>query len=49
MMLPALDVLGGVYDDQEDKSEMLSPGQISVQLVDWTDPSKVVYVSFNWS
>ncbi|EGG11613.1 uncharacterized protein MELLADRAFT_115273 [Melampsora larici-populina 98AG31] len=42
MMLPALDVLGGVYDDQEDKSEMLSPAQISVQLVDWTDPSKVV-------
>ncbi|KAG0147863.1 hypothetical protein CROQUDRAFT_90996 [Cronartium quercuum f. sp. fusiforme G11] len=42
MMLPALDVLGGVYDDQEDKSEMLSPSQISVQLVDWTDPSKVV-------
>ncbi|OAV89055.1 hypothetical protein PTTG_08565 [Puccinia triticina 1-1 BBBD Race 1] len=42
MMLPALDVLGGVYDDQEDKSEMLSPSQIALQLVDWTDPSKVV-------
>ncbi|EFP74365.2 hypothetical protein PGT21_033556 [Puccinia graminis f. sp. tritici] len=42
MMLPALDVLSGVYDDQEDKSEMLSPSQIALQLVDWTDPSKVV-------
>jgi condensin complex subunit 3 len=41
-MLPALDVLSGVYDDQEDKSEMLSPSQIALQLVDWTDPSKVV-------
>lgn len=43
-MLPALDVLSEVYDDQEDKTEMLSPSQIAVQLVDWTDPSKVVYV-----
>ncbi|KAI9600158.1 hypothetical protein KEM48_000572 [Puccinia striiformis f. sp. tritici PST-130] len=42
MMLPALDVLSGVYDDQEDKSEMLPPSQIALQLVDWTDPSKVV-------
>lgn len=42
MMLPALDVLSGVYDDQEDKSEMLSPSQIALQLVDWTDPSRVV-------
>ncbi|KAI8454387.1 nuclear condensing complex subunit [Phakopsora pachyrhizi] len=42
MVLPALDVLSGVYDDQEEKVGMLSPIQIAMQLIDWTDPSKVV-------
>lgn len=37
-----LDVLRTVYDELKDKSSMVTPLQIGSQLVDWTDPQKVM-------
>ncbi|KAI5479984.1 condensin complex subunit 3 [Pseudohyphozyma bogoriensis] len=38
--LTALALLKGVYDDLDDKTTMVAPLQIGLQLVDWTDPQK---------
>ncbi|GAA5979389.1 hypothetical protein JCM10908_002905 [Rhodotorula pacifica] len=42
VMVKTLDVLRTVYDDLKDKSTMVTPLQIGSQLVDWTDPQKVI-------
>lgn len=41
-MVKSLDVLRTVYEDLKDKSTMVTPLQIGSQLVDWTDPQKVM-------
>ncbi|BGO88973.1 hypothetical protein NBRC10512_005103 [Rhodotorula toruloides] len=42
VMIKTLDVLRSVYDELKDKSTMVTPLQIGSQLVDWTDPQKVI-------
>ncbi|POY70728.1 hypothetical protein BMF94_6138 [Rhodotorula taiwanensis] len=42
VMVKSLDVLRTVYEDLKDKSTMVTPLQIGSQLVDWTDPQKVI-------
>lgn len=44
VMIKTLDVLRSVYDELKDKSTMVTPLQIGSQLVDWTDPQKVMCV-----
>lgn len=44
VILEAVDILDSVYDEQEDKAQMLQPNQIALQLIDWSDPGKAVYV-----
>lgn len=34
-----------VAEDLEDEEEMVSPSQIAMQLVDWTDPRRLVDLS----
>lgn len=46
VMIKTLDVLRSVYEELKDKSTMVTPLQIGSQLVDWTDPQKVMCV---WS
>ncbi|GAA5865849.1 hypothetical protein JCM3774_003117 [Rhodotorula dairenensis] len=42
VLVKTLDVLRTVYDELKDKSTMVTPLQIGSQLVDWTDPQKVI-------
>lgn len=44
-MPKTLDVLRTVYEDLKDKGSMVAPLQIGAQLVDWTNPQKVMCVS----
>ncbi|KAK4049423.1 chromosome condensation complex Condensin, subunit G [Microbotryomycetes sp. JL201] len=41
-ILPTLTVLKAVYDDLGDKAAMVAPLGIGSQLIDWTDPQKVI-------
>lgn len=43
VFLSTLMLLKGVYES-EDKAAMVTPLQIGLQLIDWTDPQKAVYV-----
>ena len=36
--------MSDLHDDLEEGEEMVSPAQIGLMLLDWTDPSKTVYV-----
>lgn len=42
IFLQSLTILKGVYDDLDDKASMVTPLQIGLQLIDWTDPQKAV-------
>lgn len=44
ILLSTLALLKGVYDDLGDKNAMVAPLQIGLQLIDWTDPQKAMYV-----
>jgi condensin complex subunit 3 len=44
VFLPTLELLKGVYDDLGDKAAMVAPLQIGLQLIDWTDPQKAMFV-----
>jgi condensin complex subunit 3 len=39
-----METMSDLYEDLEEDEEMVSPAQIGLMLVDWTDPSKTVYV-----
>lgn len=47
ILLPTLNILKDEYNDADDNSNMITPAQIALQLVDWTDPTKAVYVSIH--
>lgn len=38
--MPVLEVLTQVYNDLDDDQDMVTPAQIGLQLIDWTDPEK---------
>jgi condensin complex subunit 3 len=42
VLLTALGLLKGVYEDLSDRATMIAPLQIGLQLIDWCDPQKVV-------
>ena len=44
IFLPCLNLLSEIYEELDDPSVMVSPLQLSNQLLDWTDPQKAVYV-----
>lgn len=41
-VIPTLKILTTVYDEQDDTARMITPAQIALQLIDWTDPQKAV-------
>lgn len=43
VILPTLNVLTEVYDEREDEQEMVTPLQVGMQLLDWSDPTKALY------
>ncbi|KZO96900.1 putative mitotic chromosome condensation-related protein [Calocera viscosa TUFC12733] len=45
IFLPVMEVLTQVHQDLEEDQEMITPSQIGMQLVDWTDPEKVVEIN----
>lgn len=45
IFLPVLSLLKSVYDDLGDKAAMVTPLQIGLQLIDWTDPQKALSVA----
>ncbi|KZT57283.1 putative mitotic chromosome condensation-related protein [Calocera cornea HHB12733] len=45
IFVPVMEVLTQVHQDLEEDQEMISPSQIGMQLVDWTDPEKVVEIN----
>lgn len=46
IFLDCIDILTLVHDELDDPSMMVTPLQLSNQLLDWTDPQKAVYVAF---
>lgn len=40
VLVPVLEVLTQVYNDLDDDQDMVTPAQIGLQLIDWTDPEK---------
>ena len=45
IFLRSLTLLKSVHDDLEDKAGMVTPLQIGLQLIDWTDPQKAMYAT----
>ncbi|KZT61424.1 hypothetical protein CALCODRAFT_506217 [Calocera cornea HHB12733] len=45
IFVPVMEALTQVHQDLEEDQEMISPSQIGMQLVDWTEPKKVVEVN----
>lgn len=43
--MPVIHSLLRVAEDLEEDEEMVSPSQIALQLVDWTDPRRLVDLS----
>lgn len=42
-----METMSDLFEELEEDEEMVTPAQIGLMLVDWTDPSKTVYVLFN--
>ena len=42
--MKAMETMSDLFEDLEEDEEMVAPAQIGLMLVDWTDPSKAVYV-----
>ncbi|PWN53081.1 ARM repeat-containing protein [Violaceomyces palustris] len=42
VFVPILQVLTEVYQEMEEDQEMVTPHQVGMQLVEWTDPAKLV-------
>lgn len=42
ILLPTLQILKEEYNDTEDNANMVAPAQIALQLIDWTDPTRMV-------
>ena len=45
--MPVIHSLLRVAEDLEEDEEMVTPSQIALQLVDWTDPRRLVDLSKN--
>lgn len=43
VFIPVLDVLTEVFYERDETQEMVTPLQIGVQLLDWSDPAKALY------
>lgn len=38
-----METMSDLFEELEEDEEMVTPPQIGLMLVDWTDPSKTVY------
>jgi hypothetical protein len=38
-----METMSDLFEELEEEEEMVTPAQIGLMLVDWTDPSKTVY------
>ncbi|UZJ54809.1 hypothetical protein CBS101457_004129 [Exobasidium rhododendri] len=45
VIVPTLDVLTEVYAERDEDQEMVTPLQVGLQLLDWSDPTKALYSS----
>ena len=46
VFVDVLDVLSSVYEDPDAQLHMVTPTQIVLQLLDWTNPERLLYVSW---
>ena len=42
IFIKAMETMSDLYDELEEDEEMVSPAQIGLMLVDWTDPQKAM-------
>lgn len=43
--MKVMESMSDLYDELGDDEEVVAPAKIGLMLVDWTDPTKTVYVS----
>jgi hypothetical protein len=46
IFIKAMETMSDLFEELEEDEEMVTPAQIGLMLVDWTDPSKTVYAKF---